>query len=86
MPFCKEKHKKTVFHAIISHMCFKNKYFRKSLLNLLSGDSKNMKKINSRIIAAAFVLLTLLAGGLAAKQAVAPGSGGWYLDPNPDGG
>ncbi len=45
-----------------------------------------MKKVNSKIIAVAFVLLTQLAGGLAAKHAIAPGTGGWGADPNPDGG
>ena len=46
-----------------------------------------MKKVNSRVVAVAFLLLTLLAGGLAAKQAIAPGAGGgWGPDPNPDGG
>ncbi|NPE06850.1 MAG: hypothetical protein GNW80_01090 [Asgard group archaeon] len=43
-----------------------------------------MKKMNSKIVAVAFVLLTLLAGGLAAKQAIAPGTGGVGIDPNPD--
>ncbi|NPE06852.1 MAG: hypothetical protein GNW80_01100 [Asgard group archaeon] len=45
-----------------------------------------MKKMNSKIVAVAFVLLTLLAGGLAAKQAIAPGNGGFGPDPNSDGG
>ncbi|MHA1122241.1 MAG: hypothetical protein ACTSQ3_06490 [Candidatus Heimdallarchaeota archaeon] len=45
-----------------------------------------MKKMNSKIVAVAFVLLTLLAGGLAAKQAIAPGNGGFAPDPNPSGG
>lgn len=56
----------------------------KSYCELLNGDSKNMKKVNSKIVAVAFVLLTLLAGGLAAKQAIAPGTGGVGIDPNPD--
>lgn len=43
-----------------------------------------MKKVNSRIVAVAFVLLTLLAGGLAAKHAIAPGNGGVCPDVNPD--
>ena len=42
--------------------------------------------MNSKIVAVAFVLLTLLAGGLAAKQAIAPGNGGFGPDPNSDGG
>ena len=45
-----------------------------------------MKKINGKIVAVAFLLLTLLAGGLAAKQAIAPGNGGVCPDPNPHGG
>lgn len=31
-----------------------------------------MKKINSRIVVVVFVFLTLLVGGLSAKQAIAP--------------
>jgi len=45
----------------------------------------NMKKVNSRIVAVAFVILTLLAGGLAAKQAIAGSNGGFAPDPNSDG-
>jgi len=45
-----------------------------------------MKKMNSKIVAVAFVLLTLLAGGLAAKQVIAGGNGGFGPDPNGDGG
>ncbi|MBK5114146.1 MAG: hypothetical protein KGD59_08890 [Candidatus Heimdallarchaeota archaeon] len=46
-----------------------------------------MKKINIKFVSIALFLLTLLAGGLAAKQAIAPGAGGgWAPDPNPDGG
>ena len=45
-----------------------------------------MKKMNAKIVAVAFVLLTLLAGGLVAKQAIAPGNGGVCPDPHPDGG
>ncbi len=45
-----------------------------------------MKKVNSKIVAVAFLLLTLLAGGIAAKQAIAPGNGGVCPDPNPNGG
>ena len=44
-----------------------------------------MKKMNSKIVAVAFLLLTLLAGGLAAKHAIAPGNGGFKPDPNGDG-
>ncbi len=43
-----------------------------------------MKKMNSKIVAVAFVLLTLLAGGIAAKEAIAGGNGGVGVDPNPD--
>lgn len=45
-----------------------------------------MKKINSRIVAVAFLLLAILAGGLSAKQAIAGGNGGFAPDPNGDGG
>jgi len=45
-----------------------------------------MKKVNSKIVAVAFLLLTLMAGGLTAKYAIAPGNGGVCADPNPDGG
>jgi len=41
-----------------------------------------MKKINIKFVSIALFLLTLLAGGLAAKQAIAPGNGGV----EPDGG
>ena len=44
-----------------------------------------MKKMNSKIVAVAFLLLTLLAGGFAAKQAIAGGNGGFAPDPNGDG-
>ena len=45
-----------------------------------------MKKVNTRIVAVAFLLLTLLAGGLAAKQVIAGGNGGVEPDLEPDGG
>jgi len=45
-----------------------------------------MKKVNSKIVAVAFLLLALLAGGLSAKQAIAGGNGGFKPDPNGDGG
>jgi hypothetical protein len=45
-----------------------------------------MKKINIKFVSIALFLLTLLAGGFAAKQAIAPAGGGWAPDPNPDGG
>ena len=45
-----------------------------------------MKKFNIKLVSIALFLLTLLAGGLAAKHAIAPGTGGWGADPNPDGG
>ena len=45
-----------------------------------------MKKVNSKIVTVAFLLLTLLAGGLAAKQAIAPGNGGFGPDYNGQGG
>ena len=45
-----------------------------------------MKKINIKFVSIALFLLTLLAGGLAAKHAIAPGSGGFGPDPNGDGG
>ena len=45
-----------------------------------------MKKINIKLVSIALFLLTLLAGGLAAKQAIAPGNGGFGPDPNSDGG
>ncbi len=40
-----------------------------------------MKKINIKFVSIALFLLTLLAGGLAAKQAIAPGG----FKPNPNG-
>lgn len=43
-----------------------------------------MKKVNTRIVAVAFLLLALLAGGLTAKDAIAPG--GFKPDPNGSGG
>jgi hypothetical protein len=45
-----------------------------------------MKKISIKIVAVAFVLLTLLAGGLSAKHVIAGGNGGVCPDPNPNGG
>jgi len=45
-----------------------------------------MKKINIKFVSIALFLLTLLAGGLAAKHAIAPGNGGFAPDPNGDGG
>ncbi len=45
-----------------------------------------MKKVNIKFVLIALFLLTLLAGGLAAKHAIAPGSGGWGSDSNPDDG
>ena len=45
-----------------------------------------MKKFNINQVSIALFLLTLLDGGLAAKHAIAPGTGGWGADPNPDGG
>lgn len=45
-----------------------------------------MKKFNINQVSIALFLLTLLAGGLAAKHAIAPGTSGWGADPNPDGG
>ncbi len=45
-----------------------------------------MKKINIKFVSIALFLLTLLAGGLAAKQAIAPGNGGFKPDPNGDSG
>jgi hypothetical protein len=65
-------------------MCFKNKQLGNLLVNYKNGDSKNMKKVNSKIVVVAFVLLTLLAGGFAAKQAIAGGNGGVGVNPNPD--
>ena len=44
-----------------------------------------MKKVNSKVVTVAFLLLTLLAGGLAAKQVIAGGNGGFKPDPNGDG-
>jgi len=45
-----------------------------------------MKKINIKIVSIALFVLTLLAGGFAAKQAIAGGNGGVCPDPNPPGG
>ena len=46
-----------------------------------------MKKINPRIISVAVILLSLLAaGGFAAKEAMAPASGGWEEELEPTGG
>ena len=46
-----------------------------------------MKKLNPRIISIAMVLLSLLAaGGFAAKEAMAPASGGWDEEFDPTGG
>lgn len=45
-----------------------------------------MKKMNIKIVSVAFLLLTLLAGGLAAKHAIAGGNGGVEPDLDPDGG
>ena len=45
-----------------------------------------MKKLNIKLVSIALFLLTLLAGGLAAKHVIAPGNGGVCPDPNPNGG
>ena len=46
-----------------------------------------MKKVNTKIVAIAILLLTFLAaGGIYAKEAIAPGNGGVTPDPNPNGG
>ena len=46
-----------------------------------------MKKINSKFAAFALLILTFLAAsGVAVKQSVAPGTGGWGPDPDPSGG
>ena len=43
-----------------------------------------MKKVNAKFVALAFLLLTLLAGGLTARQAIAGGNGGVEPDLDPD--
>ena len=44
-----------------------------------------MKKINIKLVSIALFLLTLLAGGLSAKQAIAGGNDGVEPDLDPDG-
>jgi hypothetical protein len=45
-----------------------------------------MKKINIKLVSLALFVLTLLVGGLTAKQVIAGGNGGVAPDFDPDGG
>ncbi|HUU79714.1 MAG TPA: hypothetical protein VMX55_15345 [candidate division Zixibacteria bacterium] len=45
-----------------------------------------MKKVNTKFVTIAMLLLTFLAaGGIYAKEAIAPGGGGFAPDVDPDG-
>ncbi|HUU79713.1 MAG TPA: hypothetical protein VMX55_15340 [candidate division Zixibacteria bacterium] len=45
-----------------------------------------MKKINTKIVTIAMLLLTFLAaGGIYTKEAITPGNGGWTPDADPEG-